>query len=166
MKKSYHVKFLTKKDAALAEEVCQKSEDYFLMEQGRAATLADAEGIISDLPEGKTRFDKFVIAILDDNEEAIGLVDVLADFPRKGQWMIGLLLLVPEVRQTGMGRVLHQVIKEWAEDGGADSLRIGVLKENSNAREFWEHLGYQFDSEKETIVGGKKHLVDVLTLAI
>ncbi|WP_088810464.1 MULTISPECIES: N-acetyltransferase [Listeria] len=166
MKRNYHVKFLNEKDIALAEHVCAKCEDYFQIEQGRKANSSDAHAILTDLPDGKTKFDKFVMAILDDQEEPIGLIDVVADFPKKGEWIIGLLLLVPDAREAGLGRVLHQVIRDWATDGGAKSLRIGVLNENEAAKGFWEHLGYQKQEEKTTQFGEKTHVVSVYTLQI
>ncbi len=166
MKRNYHVKFLNEKDIALVEEVCKKCEDYFQIEQGRRANSDDARAILTDLPAGKTKFDKFVMAILDDQNEPIGLIDVVADFPKKSEWIIGLLLLVPGARSAGMGRVLHQVIREWAIDGGAKSLRIGVLDENEAAKGFWEHLGYAKQEEKTTQFGEKTHVVGVYTLQI
>ncbi|WP_239256289.1 GNAT family N-acetyltransferase [Listeria ilorinensis] len=166
MKRNYHVKFLNKTDVALVETVADASSDYFLIEQGRPATEADALAIIQDLPPGKSKFDKFVMAILDEEDAPIGVIDVVADYPRKGEWIIGLLLLVPDARKAGMGKVLHQVIREWAIDGGADTLRIGILAENEAAVGFWEHLGYRKIDSKQQTFGEKEHQVDVYQLGI
>lgn len=136
MKRNYHVKFLNEKDVELAEAVCAASEDYYLIEQDKPASKSDALKIITEIPDGKTRFDKFVLAVLDENEKPIGLVDIVSDYPRKGRWFIGLLLLTPDARHNGLGKVLHQTIKEWASDGGADSLALGVLAENEKAVDF------------------------------
>ncbi|EUJ21795.1 GNAT family N-acetyltransferase [Listeria aquatica] len=165
MKKSYHVKFLTNKetDIDLAEAVCKKCEDYYVLEAGRAATREDAAAVILELPEGKTRYDKFAMAILDEANAPIGLIDVVADYPKSGEWIIGLLLLVPEARNSGMGRVLHEVIREWAQDSGANSLRVGVLKSNESAAGFWRHLGYEHQGEKTIQIGGRENEVEVLT---
>ncbi|KMT62922.1 hypothetical protein X559_0759 [Paenilisteria newyorkensis] len=161
-KRNYHVKFLTEKDVALAEEVCAKCEDYFLIEQGVAATKENARDIITEIPKGKTKLDKFVMAVLDEADKPIGLIDVVADFPRKGQWIIGLLMLIPEERSSGFGKVLYQVIKDWASDGSADSLRIGVLEENKEAIGFWSHLGFEKQEEKRQTYGEKEHTVHVM----
>ncbi|WP_425487919.1 GNAT family N-acetyltransferase [Listeria rustica] len=161
-KRNYHVKFLTEKDVELAEEVCAKCEDYFLIEQGMAATTENARDIITEIPKGKTKLDKFVMAVLDEADKPIGLIDVVADFPRKGQWIIGLLMLIPEERGSGFGKVLYQVIKDWASDGSADSLRIGVLEENKEAIGFWSHLGFEKQEEKRQTYGEKEHIVHVM----
>ncbi|MBC1731199.1 GNAT family N-acetyltransferase [Listeria seeligeri] len=166
MKRNYHVKFLNEKDVALAEAVCSASEDYYLIEQDKPASKSDALKIITEIPNGKTRFDKFVLAVLDENEQPIGLVDIVSDYPRKGRWFIGLLLLTPAARGNGLGKVLHQTIKEWANDGGADSLTLGVLAENEKARGFFEHLGYTKTETKEATYGGKEHQVDMYALEI
>ncbi|MBF2346319.1 GNAT family N-acetyltransferase [Listeria seeligeri] len=166
MKRNYHVKFLNEKDVALAEAVCSASEDYYLMEQDKPASKSDALKIITEIPNGKTRFDKFVLAVLDENEQPIGLVDIVSDYPRKGRWFIGLLLLTPAARGNGLGKVLHQTIKEWANDGGADSLTLGVLADNEKARGFFEHLGYTKAETKEATYGGKEHQVDIYALEI
>lgn len=65
MKRNYHVKFLNEKDVELAEAVCAASEDYYLMEQDKPASKSDALKIITEIPNGKTRFDKFVLAVLE-----------------------------------------------------------------------------------------------------
>ncbi|WP_425489656.1 GNAT family N-acetyltransferase [Listeria portnoyi] len=161
-KRNYHVKFLTEKDVELAEEVCAKCEDYFLIEQGTVATTENARDIITEIPKGKTKLDKFVMAVLDEADKPIGLIDVVADFPRKGQWIIGLLMLIPEERGSGFGKVLYQVIKDWASDGSADSLRIGVLEENKEAIGFWSHLGFEKQEEKRQTFAGKEHTVHVM----
>ncbi len=168
MKKSYHVKFLTNKpeDIDLAEAVCKKCEDYYKLEKGRTATREDAAAVILGLPEGKTRYDKFAMAILDEANTPIGLIDIVADYPKTGEWIIGLLLLVPEARNGGMGRVLNEVIREWAQDSGADSLRVGVLKSNGSAAGFWRHLGYEHQGDKTIQVGGRENEVEVLTRKI
>ncbi|MBC2167258.1 GNAT family N-acetyltransferase [Listeria booriae] len=165
-KRNYHVKFLTEKDVALAEAVCANCEDYFLMEQGAPATSKNAQGIITDLPTGKTKRDKFVMAVLDEADKPIGLIDVVADFPKKGQWIIGLLMLIPEERGSGFGKVLYQVIKDWALDGGADSLRIGVLEENKEAVGFWSHLGFKKIEDQQHTYGEKEHNVHVMVQEI
>ncbi|AHI54862.1 N-acetyltransferase family protein [Listeria ivanovii] len=166
MKRNYHVKFLTEKDVALAEAVCSASEDYYLIEQDKPASKSDALKIITEIPNGKTRFDKFVMAVLDENEKPIGLVDIVSDYPRKGRWFIGLLLLTPAARGNGLGKVLHQTIQEWANDGGADSLALGVLAENEKACGFFKHLGYTKEETKEATYGEKVHQVDIYTLTI
>ncbi|WP_163651679.1 GNAT family N-acetyltransferase [Listeria sp. PSOL-1] len=166
MKQQYHIKFVNEKDIALVEEVNTKCDDYYFIEQGKSATSKDAMAFLNELPPGKAKFDQFNIAILNENEEAIGLVNVIANYPRQGQWFIGLLLLIPDVRKSGLGKVLHQVIAEWASDGGADSLMLAVLAENKEAISFWQYLGYQKHAEINKVFGDKQHLVEkyVLTL--
>lgn len=166
MKRNYHVKFLNEKDVELAEAVCMASEDYYLIEQDKPASKNDALKIITEIPDGKTRFDKFVLAVLDEHEKPIGLVDIVSDYPSKGRWFIGLLLLTPDARNNGLGKVLHQTIKEWANDGGADSLAIAVLEENEKGRGFFEHLGYTKQETKEATYGDKKHQVAIFVLDI
>lgn len=166
MKRNYHVKFLTEKDVALAEAVCGASEDYYLIEQGKPASKSDALKIITEIPKGKTRFDKFILAVLDENKQPIGLVDIVSDYPGKGRWFVGLLLLTPAARGNGLGKVLHQTIKEWASDGGADSLALGVLAENKQASGFFEHLGYTKEETKTATYGEKEHQVAIYTLDI
>ncbi|MBC2266254.1 GNAT family N-acetyltransferase [Listeria farberi] len=166
MKRNYHVKFLSEKDVALAEAVCTASEDYYLIEQNKPASKSDALKIITEIPNGKTRFDKFVLAVLDENEKPIGLVDIVSDYPRKGRWFIGLFLLTPDARGNGLGKVLHQTIKEWANDGGADSLALGILAENEKGRGFFEYLGYSKQETKQATFGGKEHQVHIYTIDI
>ena len=51
------------------------------------------------------------------------------------------LYVVPAWRGRGLGRRLAGAVRAWAEAGGAERLRLGVLAANADARAFWERLG-------------------------
>ena len=51
--------------------------------------------------------------------------------------------VVPSQRGHGVGRLLLDEIKDWAERGGAEIIRLRVLAENEAGKLFWERSGAQ-----------------------
>lgn len=68
---------------------------------------SDVLKIIIEILNGKIRFDKFVLVVLDENEKLIGLVDIVFDYLWKGCWFIGLFFLMLDVCYNGFGKVFY-----------------------------------------------------------
>lgn len=68
--------------------------------------------------------------------------------------MIGLLLLSPTARGQQIGAQVHaQIVTQIKSEGGTE-IRLGILKNNPRAQEFWRRLGYTFQEEKIGTVAG------------
>ncbi len=50
------------------------------------------------------------------------------------------LYVRPEARGRGAGRRLLQAVRAWAEETGAERLRLTVLAANEEGQAFWRHL--------------------------
>ena len=74
----------------------------------------------------------------------------VADFPEKGEWIIGLLLIHPNARGMGLGRAMHNEIKKFVKNQGGKKLRIGVMEQNVDALVFWSKIGYKQTKITET----------------
>ncbi|MCU5754422.1 GNAT family N-acetyltransferase [Lactococcus lactis] len=94
------------------------------------------------------------------------MIDLIKDFPTKGEFMLGLLEFVPAVRHQGLGKAVHKILIEKVRDLGAKSLRIGVLEVNNSAIKFWKSLGYIKFKEIEQDFGNKKQKIAVMRLKL
>jgi GNAT superfamily N-acetyltransferase len=56
--------------------------------------------------------------------------------------LMDLLVTHPDHRRTGVGASLVRRVEEWAEEGDATSVELGVHEFNAGARKFYEKLGY------------------------
>jgi len=76
----------------------------------------------------------------------------------------GNLILDPNVRGSGLGRRLHDFIKDWVLEEHGRALRIGVVEENHRGHKFWCKMGYiEVDRVKMTY-GNKEQTVKVMNL--
>ena len=114
----------------------------------------------------KNYVDKFVLGIYKFNNNLVGVVDIVRDFPIIGQWMLGLVLIEPNERETGLGKIVHEGLVEWAINLGAISFRIGIIQENYKGIKFWSTLGYTKIKEVNVNFTEKTHAVNVMTLKL
>jgi ribosomal-protein-alanine N-acetyltransferase len=56
--------------------------------------------------------------------------------------LMDLLVTHPDHRRTGVGASLMQRVEEWAKEGDAPSVELGVHEFNTGARKFYKKLGY------------------------
>ena len=139
---------------------CQ-CDDYFYLAEGKPADGSNVKELFEELPPGKQIHDKEIYGLFHQGE-MLGVVDLVKDFPEKDEWIIGLLLLDPSVRNKGLGSAMHKVILEDALERGAKKLRVGVLEQNNQGFNYWEKLGYNEISRKEKRRFGDKESVVIV----
>lgn len=157
---------LSERDLGAVQHLCEQCSDYFLLHEGTPAPSDAAAEIFSALPPGKVRKDKFVFGVEKPDGTLAGIVDLVRDFPEKGVWMLGLMLLAPEERGKGTGKAVHEALTQWSKALGAKTLRIGVVSENKKGAHFWNSLGYRKKDAAVLKVGTKTHATDILTLQV
>jgi len=101
----------------------------------------EAARLCAALPPGKTLADKQVLGVIRDGA-MIGVVDLLAGHPGATDWYIGLLMLAPEARGTGLGTSLVHHIAERVLAAGGRALHLIVREDNPRAVAFWERQGF------------------------
>jgi GNAT superfamily N-acetyltransferase len=108
----------------------------------RSVVPINCDSFFYDLPPEKTLKDKYSYGVF-ENSSLIAAIDVVSDYPEKGEWIIGLLLIHPKARNIGLGKRIHDIVKKVAKNKGAEKLRIGVVKQNINALTYWNKIGYK-----------------------
>ena len=121
----------------------QECSDFFMLQNGTPPKDAEAEKIFTDVPLDHKIEDKLLIGVFDANHTLVGLLDVQRDYRIKFEWWIGLMLLNPASRRTGLGTRIHKAFETYALKCGARRLLLAVLEENTDAHRFWLKLGYR-----------------------
>lgn len=161
LENGYSVKPINNDNHSEIKQLYDLCSDYHIMASGRSTTDEDVDDIFK-YNDKKTVEDSLTLGIYNNDEILVGIVDIFKNYPDFRTWMIGLLLISPNERNKKLGRAVHEEIERYAVSQGANALRIGVLKENTNGRRFWGSLGYQYVKTIKMEIENKNHNVDIL----
>ncbi|MEW9095470.1 MAG: GNAT family N-acetyltransferase [Clostridiaceae bacterium] len=162
----YKIKSIYIEDKKVVEKLCEKCSDYYMLHDGVLPSKDEVDEIFTALPPNKNHEDKFVLGIYKFNNELVGIVDIIRNFPTVGQWMLGLMLIEPEERGSGLGKIIHEALAKWAINLGAKSFRVGAIENNHKGINFWSNLGYKKIKEVNMDFKAKTHTVNVMTLKL
>lgn len=149
----YHVCILGESQTLDIQNLCERCRDYFILDQGTGPGGHVGTEIL-DAHLGQS--EKYVIGLYEDETHLRAIVDLLQNYPKKNEWFLGLVLIDPEARGLGLGRLIHEGVLGWIKDQKGYKINIGVLDNNRRALKFWTRLGYVFEKESKLIRGGKE----------
>lgn len=155
-KGTYHTRLLAAADLRDLQRLFERCRDYFEVATGAPAGSDEATRAFVAGPPTKSVDDKRVIGVFDGREGLIGVLDSLIDWPDQHVWTMGMLLLDPEHRGTGLGTWVLQSYEEWAGENGARGLRTAVVSHHLTGIQFLEHHGYSLDSTIEGYDAGAR----------
>lgn len=93
----------------------------------------------------------------------IGVINFLENHPKDNYPWLGLLIIHGEYHSIGYGKKVYLAFEEMLKQKNYKHLRLGVIKENINAREYWIKMGFNhYDTVKtkdHTIECFEKQLV-------
>ncbi len=149
-------RFLTVADVGLVRDLFVRCEDYFQILTGappreNEALLLFEEGIPPEFDPGVRTIEGIWAG-----RKLVGLLDALRDYPDDRAWWLGLLLVDPAVRRSGIGRATVQAFEGRALDLEYDSVELGVVESNTSARAFWTALGYGETGVTRTVQFGDR----------
>ncbi len=130
-------------------ELCRECTDFFELVEGQPGGTTTADEILGPLPSHVATGTKRVVGV-EREQRLVGVVEILEGFPGPNEWQIGLLLISPRVRGTGLGTDTWLGAGSWISRQGGKLVRLVVQKQNPAARRFWEKHG--FNVEKETVL--------------
>ena len=99
------------------------------------------------------------------NDEILGVVDFLSDYPEKDTILIGLLIIKNNRQKEGIGTKIFRYLENSFKNKNFLKIRIGVLVDNQIGLSFWKKQNFKeierkflkFEkSEKEVIVMEKE----------
>lgn len=137
----YAARPLQPPDLADLQELFERATDYFEVATGAPPAKDEATRAYVAGPPTKSVDDKRVIGLFDE-QELIGVIDLLVDFPERGVWTMGMLLLDPAHRGAGLGRAALGAVEGWARGQGARGFRTAVVGHHQPGITFLERSGY------------------------
>jgi ribosomal protein S18 acetylase RimI-like enzyme len=137
---------LTLADRQRLEILCIECTDFFQRIEGQPGGSETAAELLGPLAPEVSAGEKCIIG-LEIGSHLIGVVELLAGFPRPNEWYVGLLLLHPDLRGAGAGTRIWEILRQRMTQEGAVTVRLIVQKQNPRARRFWERQGFAVERE-------------------
>ncbi len=128
-------------DATAVLDLYRRAADYIEFESGRVPDLAMVQKFFVDAPPRGNPATSLKLGLFEEGR-LVGLVDLAFGFPTVHDAYLGLMLLAPEARGRGLGRVFLRHVEDAARTRGATRLLLLVLDGNRRARAFWEGQGF------------------------
>ena len=128
-------------DVNKLQKILIAAPSYFIQLKGKHPGPDAAMEVLRKLPPGKTNNDKYVFAIQYDNE-FIGCIDLVRDYPDSKTAFIGLLLFIESEQNKFHGPKALKQINSLAIQWGCIKLRIAVIDKNQRALAFWKREGF------------------------
>lgn len=139
--KGASLRALTEADAPALDVLSAECADFMRMVERRAPTPGDGLETLRATPPDFSAGNKLVIGVY-DGAALIGAADLLRGYPEPSIWYIGLLLLTPARRGSGLGGAVYAALRDWARRQGAAAIRLAVQVENTDGLRFWMRQGF------------------------
>ena len=110
---------------------------------------SDIEGAKSYIKDRLEKEDS-VIFVVKDKESYVGFTQLYPTFSSvsmKRVWILNDLYVDAAVRRKGVGEMLLQKAKDYANETGAKSISLSTAVDNYGAQRLYEKNGYKKDSE-------------------
>ena len=141
-----------------------KNDYYFSKISDASQNISNIEEDIETIPDGVHKNQKNY-KLISFNDEILGVVDYLTDYPEKDTILIGLLIIKNDKQKQGLGTKIFRYLEKLFKNKKFLKIRIGVLVDNEIGLSFWKKQNFKeierkflkFEkSEKEVIVMEKE----------
>jgi RimJ/RimL family protein N-acetyltransferase len=95
------------------------------------------------IPEGKSLDDKYMLGIFDAQDELIGLIEGMRNYPEDGSWWVGLIMLAPAHRCKGLLYPLARGFEQWVAMQGMNYVMGSVVEANRKVLRLWQQMGFE-----------------------
>jgi len=131
-------------DFPALQQLWNDSADYVKVVYGRPPQHDEAQSVYEAGPEqGYGPQGKMFYGITAaSGDKLIGVLDAFRNHPHEGSWYIGLLLLSPDTRGSGIGRKVVDALTHAARAQGASEIQLNVVEQNESAHRFWATCGF------------------------
>ena len=163
----YGIKLISVNNNELKNETLNiylKNDYYFNKISNNPPTISNVEEDIEIIPNGVQKNQKNY-KLISFNDEILGVVDYLIDYPEKNTILIGLFIIKNDKQKQGLGTKIFRYLENSFKNKNFFKIRIGVLVDNQIGLSFWKKQNFKeierkflkFEkSEKEVIVMEKE----------
>jgi GNAT superfamily N-acetyltransferase len=151
------LRLLTRSDSWLLQSVFDACSDYALMQDGQPFAPDVAQLEFDEVPAGFPTEAKRIFAIEPAHGSPVGIIEGLCGYPKPNIWFIGLMLIVPQYRRSGLGRLaLDELEAHILSVDSCSEIELAVLKVNTAGLRFWERRGFALRREAPAAAFGQK----------
>ncbi|MFJ9905159.1 GNAT family N-acetyltransferase [Streptomyces sp. NPDC101152] len=142
------VRELRPEDEAGVARLFASCEDYFVAATGAPALPADVQSLYYALPEGAD-LDQKRLLVLCRGEEVVGLADLVDRHPDAERLSVGLFLIAPKARRTGLGTAVARRLTEEAAGRGIRTVTATCPSDWKPGLGFLHALGFELGPPRE-----------------
>jgi len=147
----YEVIAITRQNFEQVFKVYDANQDFFMLVQGKKATIESSLGDIDAIPPDCGGKQKVYISIWKGGK-AIGVLDLIAGYPEQTSFWIGLLLVHGDLHGKGIGSKIVRAVLDAAKISGYHKAKLGVVESNIQGLNFWEKHGFNIMGRNKNIV--------------
>jgi RimJ/RimL family protein N-acetyltransferase len=114
--------------------------DYFARTEGKLPGPDAAVHLLADAEIDDHR--RVFVLVPRLGGPAVGVLDLYLDYPEPGMAQIGLLLFRESCQGLGYGKETTAAVEAALSRAGYRALRLSVVDENTEAKQFWERCGF------------------------
>jgi ribosomal protein S18 acetylase RimI-like enzyme len=126
--------------AAQIQACFEGAPDYFARTEGKLPGPDAAIQLLADAEVDSHR--RVFVLVPRVGGLAVGVLDLFLDYPEPGTAQIGLLLFREACQGLGYGKETTAATEAALSRAGYRALRLSVVDENVEAKQFWERLGF------------------------
>ena len=138
---------------------------YFSKISDNPPSISNVEKDIEAIPNGVQKNQKNY-RLISFNDEILGVVDFLSDYPEKDTILIGLFIIKNDKQKQGLGTKIFRYLEKSFKNKKFLKIRIGVLANNEIGLSFWKKQNFKeierkflkFEKSKKEVIVMEKEI--------
>ena len=138
---------------------------YFSKISDNPLSISNVEEDIEVIPNGVQKNQKNY-RLISFNDEILGVVDFLSDYPEKDTILIGLFIIKNDKQKQGLGTKIFRYLEKLFKNKKFLKIRIGVLVDNKIGLSFWKKQNFKeierkflkFEKSKKEVIVMEKEI--------
>ena len=138
---------------------------YFSKISDNPLSISNVEEDIEVIPNGVQKNQKNY-RLISFNDEILGVVDFLSDYPEKDTILIGLFIIKNDKQKQGLGTKIFRYLEKSFKNKKFLKIRIGVLVDNEIGISFWKKQNFKeierkflkFEKSKKEVIVMEKEI--------
>ena len=150
-------------DEVRLQEFLERCSDYYELHEACPTPPDAAVHELTAVPDGRSADDLHVFGMSTPTGELVAIATFLQNFPKEGEWFIGLLLVAPALRGRGVGPDLVEHGMQAVRAARGHTVHLAVSLKNPRAQAFWERMGF-VERQQITEVTARSGHVDAVQI--